>query len=177
MSETEKQIEQFRYPKNLGEQVNSLLRSGRYNQEVLNDFYNEVNGIFIKNGIEVFSSESRLKFLDPRFSPDSIPYSDIFGTRFIIPGHNIDESAQIIKEYYKSPDKFPWGVNSIRDFRKKKSNLPYSNPEYTAVHIKVPFGNQTIKDIGEIQLLTPEWKIIADESRAKYEKDKDEYWK
>lgn len=135
-----------------------------------------VNGILIdveKSSCRVKTEERINAKITRRGSAD--PILDLFALRLIMDKSFKALATQLIRERYPTPDIFPWGKPSYRDYsdpevrRKFVSKFnPNIDDWYTATHINILFNEGSIINIAEIQLRTPEEHELAERKREEY---------
>ena len=144
---------------------------------------------FMKNelkeaGFEVVDSKFRGKSIDSINSRVKIriinhkedPLWDLCAMRFIFKtDEEVDKVIEWFKEKYKPPEKYDFGLSWMRDFRsdkvKNEVNYAFMQPEYRAVHMRLPFkidGQVDLVDLMEVQLVTSEQEIINESTREAY---------
>lgn len=162
-------------PRNWEEQRQVLSIDLEDRNSIAVGFHSAVTGVLVNAGIPIFDSSFRAK------SDESIklklqrkllatPLVDLYGTRFIIDEANIDPATRAILEEFNPPVEYPWGTPSVIDHRKPEEGSRYTSSLYKAVHVYVPFGESKTQNIGEVQLLTPQWMKTADKTRNAYER-------
>jgi len=165
-------------PETWNDQLKSLPQDIKERDRITAVFHQEVATVLTEKHISIINSFYRTKteesiqnklsrrLLRNRYNP----ILDIYGTRFIIEESSIDLAAQEILKHFKTPKKYSWGMPSVVDHRKPEIRSYNSSKHYKAVHIYVPFIDTGVKNIGEIQLLTPEWMKTANRTKRHYYK-------
>ena len=150
------------------------------------ELYDEVLSVFETKGVRPMSSsyraktdESIRKYLDIRSRlrgyRSERPIFDIYGIRVIIRGEEeIANAIQTILDHFNPPAKYFGSIDSVVDYRNPRIRpFPFSDERYKAVHIRIPFGNNGVKNLGEIQLMTPEWYEMNKKTEIDYQQNKD----
>lgn len=106
------------------------------------------------------------------------PARDIYGVRFVTEEADRAWFAKLIQSAYPStPNEFPGGKPSVRDYRKpeiRSSHIerlnPHMSPQYSAMHINFVFQREgsDLLDIGEVQIMTSEEYEIYKKTRNGY---------
>ena len=133
----------------------------------------EVNIDMEKSSYRVKPEERIQAKIDRRGSAD--PILDLYAMRFIMEDSSKRLAVQLIKEGYPTPDIFPWGKPSYRDYSDPEVRRQFAsrfNPNiddwYTAIHLDIIFGDGPILNIAEVQLRTPEEHGLAEKRRLDY---------
>lgn len=167
-----------RLPETWNDQLKSLPQDIKERTRVTAIFHQEVNNILTEANIPIINSFYRAKTdesIQAKLSRRLLrnrnnPIADIYGTRFIVQESLINTAVQKILKHFEAPKKYPWGMLSVIDHRKPEIRSNNSSKHYKAVHIYVPFGKAGVKNIGDIQLLTPEWMKTANRTKRHYYK-------
>jgi len=177
MSEKDLPPPRLRLPSTLQEQLEHVPFDPQERNALAEAFKSDIKVLLDSHGISIIEATSRGKSDESiqakkRRKPlqhQNNPIVDIFGTRFVLHEDAIDEAVDLLKIAFNPPQVYPWGLESCLDHRTDDFKSKRSLPEYKAVHLYLPFGITETTNIGEVQLLTPEWKLIADETRPAYE--------
>lgn len=106
----------------------------------------------------------------------SFPENDLYGVRPIVLEGEVTVASDILKLHFNLPERYPWGLPSFLDYTQPEDQSSRSHAHYRAIHLYVPFcasvGSLNVEDIGEIQIMTPQWRRIAEDTRSYYEVQK-----
>ena len=169
---------QPRLPRDVFEQ---LELAEELREQVALGFHEEVITILDQNGIPIDSSEHRVK---SRASANSKrwrrlavyqdePIEDEYGVRIITPDENAARAgAEILEKHYSSYGSLRWNWQQIPPYTKDRTgDKPrHSHPDYKALHTIVPFGEEFILHVGEVQLVTTDWHEVNQRTRRTFEK-------
>ena len=97
-----------------------------------------------------------------------LPVVDIYGVRVVVDEYSVIRAANAIRSRYYCPSWFPWGIKGDINYQIKDENNP-GRILYQARHLRVLFGGRGVRQIAEIQIMTPAEFEIAKASRAQYE--------
>lgn len=145
------------------------------------EFHEEVLAVLDQNGIPIDNSEyrvkSRLSADDKRWRRLAVhqdkPIEDIYGVRVITPDEEAARAgAEILEKHYNSYGSLRWDWSQIPPYTKDRTSvLPrHSHPDYKALHTIVPFGEEFILHVGEVQLVTTDWHEVNLQTRRTFEK-------
>jgi hypothetical protein len=103
------------------------------------------------------------------------PIIDLCGMRYVLnTNEEIDELVKWFRKNYQPPEKYNFGGGWINDFRdenfKKEVEAVFMQPDYRAVHVRLPFEYENQVDFMEIQLVTVEQEKINQSNREAFEK-------
>lgn len=149
---------------------------------ILTSLYGEVGELLAVNGIKIDQARSSCRVKPDERIQEKIarrgladPILDIYAIRLIMESSFKRLAAQVIRERFPTPDIFPWGKPSFRDYSDPEVRRDFAsrfNPNiddwYTATHLNIIFGKGLIVDIAEIQLRTPEEHDLAERRRSEY---------
>lgn len=98
---------------------------------------------------------------------------DIYGLRLILPEEQIYPALEVIRTAYPTPEYFPEGVPSLRDYNDPTNPWnPLRQDDYRAVHKNIVFVDGSDVGIAEIQLMTAQQLEVAMRNRATYDADR-----
>lgn len=182
---TEREIINKRVPMTCQEQM-TLQLDQKKRDELTGFLHDDFKRDLIENGFDVIGSSFRGK------SDESIERKfkvrdkngqnklmwDLCGMKFIFKtDEEIDEVIRWVEKEYLPPERYDDEVPWIRDFRKdevkNEIDYPFMQPDYRAVHIRLPFqltieGEEYV-DLMEVQLVTDEQEAINKSTRAAFE--------
>ena len=136
----------------------------------------------VKGGFEIVDSKFRgksdesLNMKLKMFRKDSdLPIVDLCGMRYVLKTDGeVDNLVEWFRKNYQPPEKYNSEVPWIRDFRddevKNQVVFDFMQPDYKAVHVRLPFEYEGQIDFMEIQLVTVEQEKINQGNRAAFEK-------
>ncbi|KKQ92560.1 MAG: hypothetical protein UU16_C0022G0007 [Candidatus Woesebacteria bacterium GW2011_GWA2_40_7] len=174
----------IRIPEDVYEQKNSL-PDIETREKIAKSLFVGFSYFLILNNIKIDWEESgyrakRLSRIENKIKRrDSVvPGGDIYGVRFITEEEDRGALSRLIQSAYSlTPNVFPWGKPSIRDYRNpevrashiEKSN-PHMSPIYSALHINFIFQRRDSKllDIGEVQIMTHKELAVYKQTRDGY---------
>ena len=164
-----------RLPANWQEQIASMPSVGeRYS--LITDFHRDVSVTLAEAAIPVILTSSRVlnepqirRIVRRRTIQEDIPVPNIYGTTFVLGDDSFfDNASRAIITRFNAPEVYPhpWNLKSVVDYREITSSDP-SRDFFNAVFVYVPFGEvgpeeDKMRNIGEVQLLTPESLQMAD---------------
>lgn len=94
---------------------------------------------------------------------------DVYGIQLILPEDHIYPALHLIQEAYPTPEEFPEGVPSLRDYNDPTNPWnPLRQEDYHAVHMNIVFTDGVRTGIAEIQLMTAEQQEAAIRNREAY---------
>lgn len=101
---------------------------------------------------------------------------DIYGLQLILPQDQIYPALEVITVAYPTPEYFPGGVPSLRDYNDPTIPWnPLKQDDYRAVHKNIVFINGSEVGIAEVQLMTVAQQEVAKRNRAAYDADRRAY--
>lgn len=139
--------------------------------ELLEQLDRNAGKLLVNNGVSILKSEYRLKSaqrirekLTYDGKPDW-PLADIYGLRLIVsPKTNIDSIALFLREKYPTPEEFPWGLKTVRNWGNS-----HSHPSYNVTRLNIIFNEDKI---AEFQVMTLEQYKIDQSTRLTYEENR-----
>lgn len=149
---------------------------------ILCSLFEEIKILLTENGVQVNTEDStyrvktdeRIQAKIARRGSDD-PILDLYGLRFILDAAFKQRAATIIMQNYPTPEVFPWGKPSFRDYSEedvRKNFIKQFNQNilssYTAIHIDILFGNCQVAEIAEVQLMTKEELELAERMWPEY---------
>ncbi len=173
-----------RMPENVYEQINSL-PDVETRERMAKSLFVGFSYFLVLNNVKIDWEESgyRAKGLSRienkiKRRDSVVPEGDIYGVRFITEEENRVALSRLIQSAYPlTPNVFPWGKPSTRDYRNpevraghiEKSN-PHMSPIYSALHINFVFQRKgsNLLDIGEVQIMTHQELSIYKQTRDWY---------
>lgn len=169
---------QPRLPRNVFEQSEPLEES---RNQIGLEFYEEVLTILDQNGVPIDSSEYRVKSRksanEKRWRRLAVhqdkPLEDIYGVRVVTPYEEAARAgAEILKRHYNSYGSLRWDWPQIPPYTKDRTGEKpsHSHPDYKALHLIVPFGEEFILHVGEVQLVTTDWHAVNELTRRTFER-------
>ncbi len=148
--------------------------------DIARQFHDLVRDILKFSLIQVIESEYRaktderiaLKVARRQVANREWAVCDLYGVRCLLGTANeVYLAASAVASSFPPEDRFHLRLPTILDYNNPEvARNRFSNPSYRAVHVLVPFGNLDVPHLGEIQLMTPEQKVINDQTRAEYER-------
>ena len=135
----------------------------------------------VKAGFEIIDSKFRGKSNDSvnmklkmfRQSNEK-PIVDLCGMRYVLKtDEEIDGLVEWFRKNYQPPEKYDFGgwVSDFRDENfKKEVDATFMQPDYKAVHVRLPFEYEGQIDFMEIQLVTVEQEKINQGNREAFER-------
>jgi len=159
-----------------------LLPSVDERTRILMSLFGEVNELLVSSGVEIDQERSSYRIKpDERIREKIVrrgsadPILDIYAMRLIMENSFKRLAAKVIRERYPTPDIFPWGKPSFRDYSDPEVRKDFAirfNPNidewYTATHMDIIFGEGPVVNIAEVQLRTPEEHDLAERRRLEY---------
>jgi len=136
----------------------------------------------VKAGFEIVDSKFRGKSNDSvnmklkMFRKDSdLPIVDLCGMRYVLKtDEEVNNLVEWFRKNYQPPEKYDFGGGWINDFRdenfKKEIDLGFTQQDYKAVHVRLPFEYEGQIDFMEIQLVTVEQEKINQGNREAFER-------
>jgi hypothetical protein len=132
-----------------------------------------IDSKFRGKSIDSINSKVKMRIIND----EEVPLWDLCAMRFIFKtNEEIDKVIEWFKEKYRPPEKYDFGLSWMRDFRsdrvKNEVNYAFMQPEYRAVHVRLPFEIDGVVDLMEVQLVTSKQEIINESTREAYERSR-----
>ncbi len=172
MLDSDKPRPNLKLPENWEEQRVALPCSMEQRTEITRKLHQDIKGLLISAGIDVHVSFYRAKS-DASIEAKRLRRTyqrivDVYGTRFVLDEINMDRASKLIVHQYTVPEitEFPYVI----DYRDSSVKQSWTSPTYKAVHVYFSFRGEEFFNIGEAQLLTPEWMKTANRTRRHFER-------
>lgn len=114
------------------------------------------------------SDESIKRKLSRKARKINQPIYDLYGCRFALPEGWIYPAIDIVSSRWPTPPVLYPGTSTLRIYRKGLNIPRISHPEYEGVHMLILFDLNGRKEVGEIQLYTPQQWQKEQETRDYY---------
>lgn len=142
--------------------------------EVTQRLHGEIKNVLQGQQISIIESSARTKTLERRMDKlqrrgRDFPLPDVHGVRLILAAPDTHPAAQIILDHYPSPEKYWWGLPSYRDYSDPNMKGKYNRASldsYEAIHLNIRINEGA--RMAEVQIMTPEQFIIAEQTREEY---------
>jgi hypothetical protein len=142
--------------------------------EVTQRLHSEIRGVVEQQQISIIDSSARTKTLERRMDKLQrrgwdFPLPDVHGVRLILATPDTHPAAQVILDHYPSPEEYWWGLPSYRDYSDPNTKGKYNRASlssYEAIHLNIRINEGA--RLAEVQIMTPEQLIIAEQTREEY---------